>query len=110
MNCILFSERKRQCLDHVMLKSESVVTCSLCFLIICCKSATFLLVPPPFLPPLGTCPLHLLCVGACVAMEGKIRELICLTTYSNKRRNELLFQLPGLTCCAVVWMVLLARG
>lgn len=40
MNCSLFSERRMQSLDHVMLKSESVVTCSV-FFIVHDKPATF---------------------------------------------------------------------
>lgn len=44
-----------QCLDHVMLKSESVVTCSV-FFIVYYKSATFLLVPSSFLPLLDIFP------------------------------------------------------
>lgn len=60
---------------------------ALFFFIIYRKSATFLLVPPTFLPPLHSCPLHLLCVGAYIAVEGKIREVICPTTYSNKKIN-----------------------
>lgn len=55
MNCSLFSERRMQCLDHVMLKSESVVTCSV-FFIVYYKSATFLLVPSSFLPLLDIFP------------------------------------------------------
>lgn len=51
-----------QCLDHVMLKSESVVTCSVFFRVYY-KSATFLLVPSSFLPLLDIFPLYLLCVG-----------------------------------------------
>lgn len=45
-----------QTLDHVMLESESVVTCSV-FFIVCYKSAAFLLVPSSLLSLPGISPL-----------------------------------------------------